>query len=106
MMRCRLNTAALGLLFATALAVTPALSAPNTTNQLADAETCKSLKTQLRGDILLKIATFGWLVAAKERGDVEEILRLKWKLHSAGWHENIQTDGYYRVCPDGPLQGW
>ena len=83
MMRCRLNTAALGLLFATALAVTPALSAPNTTNQMLDAETCKALKTQLRGDILSKIATFGWLVAAEERGDAEEVWRLKRKLYSA-----------------------
>jgi hypothetical protein len=72
-MRCRLNTAALGLLFVTALAVTPALSAPNRTNQLAYAETCKSLKTQLHSDRLQEIAILGLLTAAEERGDAEEV---------------------------------
>jgi hypothetical protein len=104
MMRCRLNTAALGLFFATALAVTPALSAPNTTNQLADAETCKSLKTQLHSDRLREFAILGLLTVAEERGDAEEVWRFKRKLNSAGWYENIKSDAFYRVCPEAPIQ--
>ena len=104
MMRCRLNTAALGLLFATALAVTPALSVPNTTNQLADAETCKSLKTQLHSERLREFAILGLLTVAEERGDAEEVWRFKRKRHSVGWYENIKSDAFYRTCPEAPIQ--
>jgi len=97
-------TAALGLLFATALAVTPALSVPNTTNQLADAETCKSLKTQLHSDRLREFAILGLLTVAEERGDAEEVWRFKRKLNSAGWYENIKSDAFYRTCSEAPIQ--
>jgi hypothetical protein len=104
MMRCRLSSNALALFFAAAWTVTPALSAPNTTNQLADAETCKSLKTQLHSDRLQEFAILGLLTVAEERGDAEEVWRFKRKLYSVGWYENIKSDEFYRVCPEAPIQ--
>jgi hypothetical protein len=76
----------------------------NTTNQLADAETCKSLKTQLHSDRLREFAILGLLTVAEERGDAEEVWRFKRKLNSAGWYENIKSDAFYRTCPEAPIQ--
>jgi hypothetical protein len=107
MMRCRLNTAALGLLFATALAIlaiSPAWSLPNTNNGMAAPAACQRLKSDLQSARIRYVALFGLMKEAEDLGDVETFWRLNRQFYSASVHEDIQEEKFYRVCPEAPIQ--
>ena len=88
----------------TLLATGPAWSASNTDNGLADPAECKDLKRELHSDQIHYIAAWGLLKEAHDRGDAEEVWRLKRKLYSASVRMDIQTDKFYRGCPESPIR--
>lgn len=88
----------------TLLATGPAWSASNVDNEMADPAECQDLKRELHSDQIHYIAAWGLLKAAHDRGDVEEVWRLKRKLYSASVRKDIQTDKFYQGCPGSPIR--
>lgn len=88
----------------TLLAMGPAWSVSNTDNEMADPAECQDLKRKLHSDQIHYIAAWGLLKAAHDRGDVEEVWRLRRKLYSASVRKDIQTDKFYRGCPESPIR--
>ena len=86
------------------LATSPAWSLPNTDNEMGDPAACQGLKSDLHNDTIHNIAFFGLLKAAEDRGDVEEIWRLKRKFYSASVRVDIQEVKFYRTCSEAPFQ--
>ena len=86
------------------LATGPAWSAPNVDNGMANPAECQDLKIELHSYQIHYIAAWGLLKAAHDRGDLEEVWRLKRKLYSASVREDAQTDKFYQACPEAPVQ--
>jgi len=86
------------------LAAGPAWSVPNVDNGMANPAECHDLKKKLHSDQIHYIAAWGLLKVAHDRGDVEEVWRLKRKLYSASVRKDIQTDKFYRWCPEAPVR--
>jgi hypothetical protein len=64
---------------------------------------CHDLKRELHSNQLHYIAAWGLLKATQDRGDVEEVWRLKRKFYSASVREDIQPDKFYRECPEAAV---
>ena len=88
----------------TLLATGPAWSASNVDNEMADPAECQDLKGELHSDQIHYIAAWGLLKEARDRGDVEEARRLKKQLYSASVRKDIQTEKFYRGCPESPIR--
>ena len=86
------------------LATGPAWSAPNVDNGMVDPADCQGLKRELHSGQIHYIAAWGLLKEAQDRGDVEEVWRLKRQLYSASVRKDIQTDKFYRGCPESPIR--
>ena len=88
----------------TLLATGAAWSVSNVDNGMANPAECHDLNRELHSDRIHYIAAWGLLKEAHDRGDVEEVWRLKRKLYSASVRKDIQTDKFYRGCPESPIR--